>query len=117
MHFCAAQFFRRHFFIGYGFHNIGAGHEHVGGVADHENEIGNGRRIHIAPRAWAHNHGDLGNNAGSQSVALENLGIAAQRVDPFLNARTPGIQNADNRRAVTQGHILHLVDFARMRAR
>ena len=49
MHFRTAQFFRRHFFIGDGFHNIGAGHEHVGSVADHENEIGNGRRIHIAP--------------------------------------------------------------------
>ena len=33
MHFRTAQFFRRHFFIGYGFYNIGAGHEHVGSVA------------------------------------------------------------------------------------
>ena len=59
----------------------------------------------------------MGNNAGSKRIALKNLGIAAQRVDPFLNACTAGIENADNRCAVAQGHILHFVDFARMRPR
>ena len=117
MYFRTTQFFRRYFFIGYGFYNIWPGHEHVGGVARHENKISNGRRIHIAPRARPHNHGDLGNNTRSQCVTLENLGIAAKRVNPFLNACPASIQHADNRRTVAQGHVLHLVDFARMRTR
>ena len=71
---------------------------------------------YTSPPRTAHNHGDLGNNTGSTGIALENLGIAAQRVDPFLNACRQH-RDADNRRAVAQGHILHLVDFARMRTR
>ena len=48
------------------------------------------------------------------ALAQEHLAVPAQRRDAFLNPRPTGILQADNRRAVAHGHLLHLVDFLRM---
>ena len=45
----AAQFLGRHDLVGDGLHHVRAGDEHVGRIADHEDEIGHGRRIDGAP--------------------------------------------------------------------
>ena len=39
----AAELFRRHHFVGYGFHDVGPGYEHVARVPHHEDEIGHCR--------------------------------------------------------------------------
>ena len=101
--------------VGDGFHHIGAGDEHVAGVAHHEDEIGHRRRIDVAAGARPHDQRDLRNDARGQHVALEHLAIAAERRDALLDARAAGVEQADDRRAVLQRHVLDLGDLLRMR--
>src|SRR5262249_41841878 len=80
-----AEFLSRHHLVGHGLHHVGAGHEHVAGVAHHENEIGHGRRINVAARARAHDDGNLRDHAGGDHVALEYLAVTAERGDALLD--------------------------------
>ncbi len=50
-------------------------------------------------------------------VALEHLAIAAERGDAFLDARAAGVEQADDRRARLQRHVLDFRDLARVRFR
>ena len=107
----------RHRLVGDGLHHVRAGDEHVGGVAHHEDEVGHGRRIDVAAGAGAHDDGDLRDDAGRQHVALEHFGVAAECGHAFLDARAAGVVDADDRRAVPQRHVLHLLDLFGMRLR
>jgi hypothetical protein len=89
----------RHHLVGDGLHHVGAGDEHVARVLHHEDEVGHRRRIDVAARARAHDHADLRDHARGEHVALEHLGIAAERRDAFLDARAAGVVEADDRRA------------------
>jgi hypothetical protein len=95
----AAQFLGSDDFVRDRFDHVRAGHEHVGAVLDHEDEVGHGRRVNGAAGAGSHDHGDLRDHARGQHVALKHLGIAAQRHHAFLDARTAGVIEADDRRA------------------
>ena len=55
-----------------------------------------------------------GMTPGGQHVALEDFRIAAERRHAFLDARAAGIVEADDRRAVAQRHVLHLLDLLGM---
>ncbi len=50
-----------------------------------------------------------------EHVALEDLAIAAERRDALLDARPAGVEEADDRRAVLDRHVLDLGDLLRMR--
>ena len=76
----AAQLLLGHHLIGDGLHDVGAGDEHVGAILHHEDEVGHRRRIDRAARARAHDQADLRNDAAGKDVALEHLGIAAERL-------------------------------------
>ena len=107
----AAQFLCRHLFVRHGLHHVGAGHEHVGRIAHHEDEVGHRRRIDRATSARSHDHGNLGHHARGHDVALEHVGIARERGDAFLNARTARVVQADDRCAVLHGHVHDLADL------
>ena len=47
-------------------------------------------------------------------IAPEHLAIAAERRDALLDARSAGIEESDDRRAIFQRHVLDLVDLRRM---
>ena len=111
----AAKLLGGHRLVGDGFDDIGAGDEHVAGVAHHEDEIGHRRRIDVAARARPHDQRDLRDDARGQHIALEHFAIAAERRHALLDARPAGVEQADDRRAVLQRHILQLGDFLRMR--
>lgn len=68
--------------VGDGLHHIGAGHVHIARVLHHEDEVGDGRRIDVAPRARPHDHADLGNDAAGQGVLQEDVGVAARLSTP-----------------------------------
>src|SRR5262249_4885158 len=57
------------------------------------------------------------NDAGGDHVALEHFAVAAERGDTFLDARTAGIEQADDRRPRFHCHVLDLDDFLRVRLR
>ena len=82
----AAQFLLGHDLVGDGLHHVGAGDEHVARILHHEDEVGHRRRIDRAARAGAHDQADLRDHAGGEHVALEDLGIAGEAGDAFLDA-------------------------------
>ena len=110
----AAELLGGHGLVGDGLHHVRAGDEHIARVAHHEDEVGHRRRIDVAAGARAHDHRNLRNDAGGQHIALEHLAIAAERRDALLDARAAGVEQADDRRAVLQRHVLQLGDLLRM---
>ena len=107
----AAQFLGGHGLVGHGLDHVGTGHEHIGAVLHHEDEVGHGRRIDGATGAGAHDQRDLRHHARGHHIALEHFGIAGQRGDTFLNARTTGIIQTDDGSAHLQGVIHDLTDL------
>ena len=92
-------------------HHVRAGDEHVAGALHHQGEVGDGRRVHGAARAGAHDQRDLGDDAGRQDVAQEDVGIAAERDDALLDARAAGVVEADDRRADLHRQVHDLADL------
>ena len=113
----AAQLLVGHLLLGHGAHHVGAGHEHVRGIAHHEDEVGHRRRVDRAAGAGAHDHADLRHDARRQHVALEHVGVAGEARDPFLDAGAAGIVDADHRRPDPQRVIHDLADLLGMRLR
>ena len=83
-------------FVGDGLDDVGAGDEHVGGLIDHEDEVGDGGGVDRAAGAGSHDGGDLRDDAGGENVAQEDVGVAGERPHAFLNARAAGIVEADD---------------------
>ncbi len=106
-----AQIFFVHILVHDGLDDVRPGHKHVTGVLDHDGKVGNGRRIDRAARARSHDGGDLGNDAGSQGVAQENIGVSRQRRHAFLDARASGVVQADQRGANFHAQVHQLADF------
>ena len=106
-----SQFFLRDDFVGDGLHNIGAGNEHVARILHHEDEVCHRWRIDGTTCARPHDHADLRHHTTGQHIALEHLGIAAERRHTFLDARTAAVVKADNRSADLHRHIHHLAHF------
>ncbi len=113
----AAQFLVGHGLVRYRLHHVGAGHEHVGRILDHEDEVGHGGRIDRAAGARSHDRGDLRHDAGRVDVALKHLGVAGERRDAFLNPSPTGIVEADDRRADQHGLVHDLADLLGVRFR
>lgn len=61
----AAPPLRAHDLVRERFDHIGAGHEHVGRIPDHEDEVGYGRGVDRAAGARAHDHRYLWDDAGA----------------------------------------------------
>ena len=117
VHAGAAQLLGGDGLIGHRLHHVGAGDEHVARVLHHEDEVGHGRRVDVAAGAGSHDHRDLRDDAGGQHVAQEHLAVAAERRHAFLDARAAGVEQADDRRAVLQRHVLDLDDLLGVRLR
>jgi hypothetical protein len=111
----AAELLGRHDLVRDRLHHVRAGDEHVARVADHEDEVGHGGRVHVAAGAGAHDDGDLRDDAGGDDVAPEDLAVAAERRDALLDARPAGVEEADDRRAGLERHVLDLGDLLRVR--
>ena len=107
----AAQFFGIDLFAGNGFDYIGAGDEHLTGLIDLEDEIGEGGGVNSTAGAGAHDGSDLRNNTGSSGIAEEDLAVTFQTVQTFLNTGTAGIVHAYYRRADLTGVFKDLADL------
>ena len=91
--------------------DAGARQEHVGRVFHHQGEVGQGGGVNGSAGAGTEHAADLGDDAGGQDVALEDLAIARQGVDPFLDPGASAVVEADDRSPVAQGHVHHLADL------
>ena len=93
----AAKVFLGDVLVRDGLDDVGTGDEHVAGLLHHHDEVGDRRRIDGAAGARSHDGGDLRHHAGGERVAQENVGVAGERDDAFLDARAAGIVQPDDR--------------------
>ena len=111
----AAELLRVDVLVGHGLHDVRAGDEHVARPLDHDREVGDRRRVHRAAGARAQDHRHLRHDAGRERVAQEDVGVAAERHDAFLDSRAAGIVEADDRRADLHREIHDLADLLGVR--
>jgi hypothetical protein len=114
VHVGAAELLERDLLVRHGPHHVGAGDEHVAHPPDHEGEVGDGRAVDRAARAGSEDRAELGDDAGGERVPQENVGVGAERDDPFLDARAAGVIEADDRGAVADGQVHDLADLLRV---
>ena len=76
--------------------HVGAGDEHVGGLLDHEDEVGDRGRVDGAAGARAHDQADLRDDARALDVAHEDVAVGAERDDALLDARAARVVDADH---------------------
>ena len=69
------------------------------------------------PAHGTHDHRDLRNHAGGKDVAQEDVGVATERRDTFLDSRAAGIVQTDDRRADLHREVHDLADLLRVRLR
>jgi len=92
-------------------HDVGPGHEHIAGALDHDNEIGERRRVDRAAGRRSQDHADLRHDPGRQGIAQEDIGIPAERNDALLDACAARVVQADHRCAVLHREVHHLADL------
>ena len=110
----AAQLFLGYFFTGYGFNNRRTGNEHLGSFFYHVDEVGQGRAVNSAACGRSHDSGNLGDNTGRNGVVEEQLAVAAQSVDSFLDTGSAGVVHANARSAHLQGQSLNFGNLVGM---
>ena len=101
--------------VGHGLHDVGSGDEHVARALDHDREVRHRRRVHRATRARPEDHGDLRNDSRRHDVAQEDLRVATERGDTFLDSRPAGIVETDDRRTDLHGEVHDLADLLGIR--
>jgi len=107
----ATQFFEGDLFTGDGLDHVGPGDEHVTALANHEYEVGHGRRVHGPTGARSEDDRDLRDDAAGLHVAVEDAAVARQRHHTFLDTGSGTVVQTDDRCAHLQGQIHQLVDL------
>ena len=106
-----AEPLHRHVLMRHGADDLGAGDEHVARALRHEHEIGDRRRVHRAAGAGTEDRRDLRHHAGRDRVAQKDVGVPGKRDDALLDARSPGVVEADDRDAELEGEVHDLADL------
>ncbi len=91
--------------------DVRAADEHVGVLARHDDEVGEGGRVGRTAGAGAGDDGDLRDHAGGEHVAEEDLAVAGKRFDAFLDAGAAGVVDADDGDAGLDGEVEQVADF------
>jgi hypothetical protein len=107
----AAELFVGHFFHRHGANAVGAGDEHEALLFDHEDEVGDRRRVHGATRGRAEDDRDLRDDAGGLHVAAEDFAVALEAGDTLLDARTAAVIEADDGDTGAGGDVHDLADL------
>ena len=93
-------------FTSHGLDHIRAGDEHVRGATDHEDEIGQRRRVGRATRARPQDDADLRNHAGGAHVTAEDDAVTGQGGNALLDPRPAAVVEGyeGSARGVSQVH-------------
>src|SRR5690606_29376283 len=78
-------------------------------------EVGDRGRVDRTTRARPEDRADLRHHAGRERVAQEDVGIAAERDDAFLDARAAGIIQSDDGCSVLERQVHDLHDLLGVR--
>ena len=107
----AAELLHADVLAGDGLDDVGAGDEHLAGLVDHDDEVGEGGGVDRAARRGAAHDRDLRDHAGCRGVAPEDLAVLAERDHALLDARAAGVEDADDRHARLQRELHDLDDL------
>ena len=107
----AAQLLELDVLTGDGLDDVGSGDEHVRGLVDHDDEVGDRRRVDRAARARAHDQRDLRDHPGGLHVAVEDLAVLGEGDDALLDAGAAGVVDPDDRGAGLERHVHDLDDL------
>jgi hypothetical protein len=105
------ELFERGGLAGGGLDDIGTADEHVGVPARHDDEVGERGRVGGTAGAGTGDDGDLRNDSGGEHIAEEDLAVAGECLDAFLDARSAGVVNADDGDAGLDGEVEEVADF------
>jgi len=97
MHRGAAEFFRTDILMDDGLDHIGAGDEHMRGLIHHEDEIGDRWTVDRTAGTGTHDAGDLRDDAAGVDIAVEDLAVGGERVNPLLDAGPARVVETDDR--------------------
>ena len=109
----AAQVLEAHVLAGHGLHDVGSGDEHVRRALGHQHEVGDRGRVDRAAGARAHDQRNLRHDPGRLNVPPEDLRVARERDDTFLDPRAARVVDPDHGAAHLHGHVHHLADLLR----
>src|SRR5205814_947807 len=96
----AAQLLFGDFLVRHVFDDVGAGDEHVGSFASHENEISDRWGIDGAAGAGAHDGANLRDDSAGKRIAQKNISVTRERSHTFLNALADLVARARRPRQV-----------------
>ena len=74
-------------------------------------EVGERRRVDVTARAGAEDQADLRDDAGGQHVAVEDLAVAREAHDPFLDTGAAALVEPDDRAAGLEREVHDLDDL------
>ena len=107
----AAELLHRHLLAGDRLDDVRPGDEHLAGLVDHDDEVGQRGGVDMAARGRAHDQRDLRDDAGGPDVVVEDVAVQAERDDTLLDARARAVVDADERAAGLDGQLLDLDDL------
>ena len=108
---CAAEFFHGDVLTGDGLDDVGSGDEHLAGLVDHDDEVGQGGGVDVTAGRRAHDQRDLWDHAGGQDVVAEDLAVEPEGDDALLDAGAGAVVDADERAPGLDGQFLDLDDL------
>ena len=91
--------------------DLGTSEEHVARTLAHDVEVSKSRRINGTTGARTEDSRDLGDHTRSQDVVLEDVTIATESVDTFLNTGTTRVVKADDRSTHLHSELHDLTDL------
>jgi hypothetical protein len=107
----AAELLERDLLAGHRLDDVGPGDEHVRGLVDHDDEVGDRGGVDRPARARSHDQRDLRDDARGVHVALEDLRVQAQRDHALLDPRAARVVEPDHRAAGRQRVVHDLADL------
>ena len=107
----AAELLEGDLLAGHGLHHVRAGDEHLRGLVDHDDEVGERGGVDVPARRRAHDQRDLRDDAGGADGAVEDLAVQAERDDALLDARAAALVDADDRAAGLHREVEDLDDL------
>src|SRR5579864_127446 len=106
-----AELIESHLLAGGHADHLGAGDEHVAQVLDHEDEVGDRRRVDRPAGAGTGDDRNLGHHPGRLDIAIKDVGVAGQADHAFLDSRAARVVDPDAGTAGTHGKIHDLADL------
>ena len=91
--------------------DVGAGDEHLAGLVDHDDEVGERGRVHRAAGGGAHDDRDLRDDSGCRGVEAEDLAVLAEGDDALLDAGAARVEHPDARHAAAHRELHDLDDL------